>query len=139
MAEPRYGIGTIMVMLKHCEDVSKMLWVRLKELADTEDSLEGNDLAALGTWALGLSEEVKAASIATQRMTWEADSESQVEEVVSGGINAVSAMNFISTYCCSKRNCEDNCVFHSQRYGCLLKDHPTQWSLREEVEDDGTI
>lgn len=54
------------------------------------------------------------------------------------GKDAVDAMNYISTYCCSKRTCEDNCVFHSQRYGCLLKEHPTQWSMREEEEEKWT-
>ena len=80
MTEPRYGIGTIIVMLKHCEEISQMMWIRLGKLSETEKRVGSYDLSALSTMALGVSEEVRAANIATQKLVAKLMKDQQKEE-----------------------------------------------------------
>ena len=80
MTEPRYGIGTIIVMLQHCEEISQMMWIRLGKLSETEKRVGSYDLSALSTMALGVSEEVRAANIATQKLVAKLMKDQQKEE-----------------------------------------------------------
>lgn len=93
MAKEQYSIKTIMLMLKHCEAVSKMLWVRLKELSEAETDLSSQDLSALSTLALGVSEQAGAVNNAIQKLAvwkfmeeqWHADeSDKDSEEEADG-------------------------------------------------------